>query len=305
MAVPHTATGFPDVLDPRFHRILDEEFEQLPDMIPEMFNVEPSNGRENMTFSDVGTLGDFTQWAGSVAYQDQNQGFDTTMTYVQFSNGIQVERTLFDDDQFSVFDQRPRSLAASANRTRQKHAARIFNNAFSVDTFFYNNSEGVALCSNSHTTNSSASTASGFDNLVTDALTAVAVNTAWVLGMDFRDDQAGRIQMNFDELLVPTDLWEAAAEIYESVGKLDQANNNKNVWEGVFRPRRWQYLSDANNWFLMDSGKRKQFLFWVDRIALEFAMVETFDEMVAKWRAYMRYANAWTNWRWIVGANVT
>ena len=45
-------------------------------------------------------------------------------------------------------------LAQAANRTRQKHAARVFVNAASVDTFFYRNTENVALVSDSHTTTS-------------------------------------------------------------------------------------------------------------------------------------------------------
>lgn len=305
MAVPHVSENFADLLDLRFHRIFDEEYDQLPDMIPDMYNTEPQNGQDRMRFSGVGTLGDFAAFDGTVTYQDQFQGYDAVAIYVEFTNGIQVARKLYDDDQFNVFDQRPRALAASANRTRQKHAARTLNLAFSTDSFFYNQSEGVALCSNSHLTNSNASTANGFDNLSTDGLTAVAVNTAWVQFMDFRDDQAGRIESNPDELWVPTDLWEAAEEIRMSSGQLDSAQNNANVWQGKFTTKRWQYLTDANNWFLQDSTKRKRMLHWIDRVPLEFGMVEDFDTFVAKWRAYMRYSNVWTDWRWLVGSQVS
>ena len=152
MPVPHISENFADLLDLRFHRIFDEELEQLPDLIPQMFNMEPQNGQDRMRFSDVGTLGDFTAFDGSVEYQDQVQGFDSAAIYVEFTNGIQVRRKLFDDDQFNVMDQRPRALAASANRTRQKHGARILNNMASVDNFFYSQSEAVALVSDSHTT---------------------------------------------------------------------------------------------------------------------------------------------------------
>jgi hypothetical protein len=77
-----------------------------------------------MTWSQVGTLGDFTEFTGTVGYQSQSLGYNTTMTPVEFTNGIQVERKLFDDDQFHIMDQKPRALALSAFRTRQKHAAR-------------------------------------------------------------------------------------------------------------------------------------------------------------------------------------
>src|SRR5258706_1796086 len=178
MAVPHVSSAFGDLVDPRFQKILYEEYEQKPDMIGQLFAMEPTNGRNNMTWSQVGTLQDFTEFTGTVGYQSQSLGYKTTGTPVEFSNGIQVERKLFDDDQFHIMDQKPRALAQSAFRTRQKHAARPLNNAFSVDSYFYTNSEAVALCSDSHTTTSGASTASGFDNKVTSAMTATAVAAA-------------------------------------------------------------------------------------------------------------------------------
>jgi phage major head subunit gpT-like protein len=306
MAVPHVSTNFGDLLDPRFQRIFDEEYKQLPDMLPMLFTTVPQNGRNNIMWSQVGTVPDFNEFTGTVTYASQNQGYDTTATYVEFASGIQVERKLFDDDQFHVMDQKPRALAASAARTRQKHGARILVNAFSVDTFFYNNSEAVALCSNSHTTTSGASTANGFDNLTTAALSAVAVAAARIQMVGFRGDQAERISVVPDELWHPPDLYEEAYEIIQSSGKVDTANNNRNVHEGKYRSIEWNYLGgDTNNWFMVDSTLKRQMCFWIDRIGLEFAMIEDFDTLVAKWRAYMRYANAHVDWRWILGASVS
>lgn len=305
MSVPHTSTNFGDLLDPRFQKIFSEQFTELPDMLPNLFNFEPDNGRNNMMWSSVGTIPDFSQFTGTVGYNSQNQGFDITATHVEFTNGIQVERPLFDDDQYNIMNQRPRALAQSAFRTRQKHGARMLNNAFAVDTLFYSNSEGVALCSNSHTTTSSASTASGFDNLGTAALTATAVAAARIQMTGFRGDQAERISVIPDELWYPPNLYEEAFEIIASSGKLDTANNNPNVHEGQYKGVEWNYMIDTNNWFLMDSMMRNIMVHWVDRIALEFAMAEDLDTMVAKWRAYMRYSMAHTDWRWVMGHQVT
>ena len=123
MAVPHTSTGFADLLDPRFQKIFYEEYEAYPDRIGDLYTDVPTNGRNNMTWSNVGTLPDFTEFTGTVGYSSQSLGYNTTATPVEFSNGIQVERKLFDDDQYHIMDQKPRALAASAFRTRQKFAA--------------------------------------------------------------------------------------------------------------------------------------------------------------------------------------
>lgn len=305
MPAPHQSTNFGDLLDPRFQRIFFEQFDQLPDMIGTLYTMEPDNGRDSMMWSEVGTLGDWNQFEGSVNYDSQSQGYDVTATHVEFATGIQVERKLFDDDQYHIMDRKPAAMATAGVRTRQKHSARLFNNAFSIDTLFYANSEGVALCSNSHTNTSGASTTNGFDNLGTASLTATAVAAARIAMVDFRGDRAERISVMPDELWYPPNLYEQAYEIIKASGKVDTDLNNPNVHQGQYTGHEWNYMTDANNWFLCDSSMRKQHVHWIDRIPMEFAMAEELDTIIAKWRGYMRYSMAHTNWRWVFGSQVS
>ncbi len=304
MSVPHTSDNFGDLLDPRFQKIRNDTLAQLTSMKGNLYTMAPNNGRNNMTWSSVGTLPDMEEFGGSVNYASQSQGYDTTSTPVEFAQGIQIERKLYDDDQYNIMDQRPRALANAEFRTQEKHAARMLNNAFSVDNYFYVNSESLALCSNSHTTTTDASTASGFDNLITSSLTAVGVATARKQAVGFRGDQAERISITMDEIWHHPDLYEEAFEIISSGGKLDVANNNKNVHEGQYTSYEWNYLTDSNNWFMCDSAMRKQMVFWLDRVPVEFAMTEDFDKLLAKYRSYGRWSNAHIDWRWIIGSQV-
>lgn len=306
MATPAISTAFGDLLDPRFENVFYEQLEQLPDMIPTLFGDAGSNGRADMRWSEVGTFDDFQPFDGQIAYDTINQGYDVTSAPLEFVSGFQVERKLYDDTQYGIMDERPRGMADAAQRTRQKHAARPFNNAFSLDTMFYNHSEGVALCSDSHTTTApGVSTATGFDNKVTASLTATAVAAARIQFVNFRGDRGERYASMPDELWVPPDLYEVAFEITQSQGKLDGALNNANVHQGKYQVHEWIYLTDSNNWFMCDSRARKRMLKWLDRVSIEFAMIEDFDTLVAKWRAYMRYGYAYLNWRWIIGASVS
>lgn len=307
MAVPSVSTNFGDLLDPRFQRIFNEQTdrEQLKDMIPTLFNMPADNGRADMRWGNVGAFGDFTAFTGNVTYDDINQGFHITQTHIEFASGFQIERKLYDDDQYNVMDQRPAGLSTAAMRTRQKHAARIWNNAFTADSYFGTNSEGLSLCNSAHTTNSGASTSIGFSNVVTTALSATALAAARIQFRAFRDDRGNRYDAMPDEIMIPPDLYDIAFEIVKSSGKPDTAENNRNVHEGVYDVIEWNYLSDTNNWFLQDSSVRKQHLHWVDRVPLEFAYAEDLDTIVARWRAYMRYSNAWDDWRFTLGANVS
>ena len=304
MAAPHISTNFADNLDPRFQVIFHETYRDLPDMLPRFFGDGVSNGRNNMQWSQVGTVDDFSQFTGTVDYGSFNQGYDTTATPLEFTKGIQAERKLLDDDQYNILDARPRGLARAAFRTRQKHGSRMLNNAFSVDNFFYNNTEAVSLCSNSHTTTSGASTASGFDNLGTASLSATAVAAARIQMVGFRGDQAERISVMPNELWYPPNLYEEAYEIINASGKVDTDLNNPNVHEGQYRGVEWNFLTDTNNWFMIDSVMKADQVHWVDRIPLEFAFIEDFDTLVGKWRAYMRYGQAHTDWRFIMGHQV-
>ena len=304
MPVPHSTGNFGDLIDKRVTKLFYDKYKQLPDRIADFYGVESSSDSYEK-WSGVGALGDFSQFAGTVTYQAQAQGYDTTATHVPFANGIQIERELYDDDRHGIWERRPVALAQAAQRTRQKHAARIFNNAFSVDSFFYNNSEGVSICSDTHTTNSGASTAAGFDNLTTSSLSAVSVTAARIQMRGFRGDVGERLSIMPNKLIIPPDLYEIAYEIAESEGKIDTANNNANVHKGKYEVSDWEYLTDTNNWFMLDGSAQKDSLTWFDRVPLEFAMAEELDTLIAKWRAYMRYSCAWWDWRFILGGSVS
>jgi hypothetical protein len=305
MPNPMTSAAFGDLLDPRFQSIFHEVYTERPDMLPLVYNFVPTNGRNDMRWSQVGAVEDWPEFTGSVDYSNMNQGYDTTATPVEFASGIQVERKLFADDLYNIMDQRPRALARSAFRTRQKHGAQFFNLSSSVDTTFYRNTEDVAPVSNSHTTTSGASTSTGFDNMLTGSLTAVECQTAYIQMRKFRGDQAEIITVMPDTLLIPVDLQEQAYEITKSSGKVDTDFNNANVHQGRYKVIEWEYLDDVNDWWLMDSALQQESLFWTDREAIEFAMIEDFDTFVAKWRGYMRYACAHIDWRFLLGSIVS
>jgi hypothetical protein len=306
MPVPHSSENFGDLVDPRFQEVLDDRLKQLKDMVPELFDFDSATKTtEDIRYSQTGTLDDWVAFEGTVQYDALNQGYDVTGTPLEFTKGVQIRRKLFDDGMYHVMDQKPKAMATSYMRTRQKHAAQVFTGAFSAANSFYTHSEGVALCSASHTTTAPAtSTATGFSNLGTAALTAVAVAAARIQMRGFRGDRAERIHVMPDELWHPPNLYEIAEEISRSQGKLDTANNNINVHEGAYKLHDWEYMSNAKDWFMSDSVGRRDNLKWWDRVPVEFAHVEDFDTLIAKWRGYARYSWLWIDWRWVMGHNV-
>lgn len=306
--------SFGDLLDPRFREVATEEYQKFhEDMVPVLHKATPPTTpqRDTEKYSEVSDLPMAGQFTGSLDYAQFYLGYDTTASYMEYAQGIQVERTLVEYDQFNLIEERPRALARSMFRRRQYDAHRWLRNAFSVDTYFFNRSEGVALCSNSHTTTTGVSTAAGFDNLITTAFSATTLKTAVVQGHDLRNLQGHPIQVNWDTIIAPIDLYEEVWEVVSSMGKIDSAQNNRNVHYGAYNIiflRNKVDFPDTNDWFLADSTLMKDLALWFDQVypgnQPEFGFTEEFDTFVAKYRAYMRYTNIIRDWRWLLGAQV-
>ena len=136
--------SFADLLDPRFDEIFDTDYTSVPDMLEQFYETKTGTLLTER-WSQIGALPDMTEFTGTVSYNDVSQGYDTTATFKEFAQGIQVERKLVEFDQFDIIMNKPKALAESVRRRRETDAMRPFNNAFSVDTFFYTNTEAVAM----------------------------------------------------------------------------------------------------------------------------------------------------------------
>ncbi len=307
--MPGISTNWADLLDARHAKIYNDRYKQLPDMIGTFFQVVGAGAgpqKQEYRTSAAGAFGDVPEFTGTVTYDEAYQGYDVIITPKEYASGYQIERKLFDDDQFGIMDQKPRGLATALQRTRQRHGAQIFNNAFSLDSTWLNNTENVALCSNSHTTTAAGvSTASGFDNLITAAFSATALAAARIQMVGFRDDRANRMALNPSLIAHPPDIYDLVHEVIKSEGNPETANNAANVHYEAYRAVEWLYFSDVNNWFLADPVMMKDSLVWFDRLPGQFAMVEAFDELVGKWRVYDRHGAGHNDWRWVLGAQVS
>lgn len=303
------SANFGDLLEPGLRKIFVDQYARLPQMRTAIFNVDTLD-TSYYKDSSVGGFSDFEVFQGTVQYDDAFQNFDVTYRPVEFAKGFKVERKLFDDDLYGVIARLPRNLSRASAITQEKHAASIFNNAFSgTGTItlggiqLLNNTEAQSLCSTAHdigTGNAITQSNSG-----TTALSATAVEATRRNMARYVDDRNQYIAVVPDLLLVPRALEETAWEIVASAGKVNTAENNQNFHYGRYKLAVWDYLGDDNNWFMIDTNMMKDFLNWFDRIGLEFYRDKDFDTLTARFAAYMRFAYGWSDWRWVFGNNVS
>lgn len=307
MANPLTDRQFIRLLDKRLDKVFYDEYDLLPD-IKDMFFSTVKDSSAWKEFYQIGDIPDPEEFHGQINYQGISPGYWSKITPKEYAGGIVIQRMLVDTDQYDVIESRAKGLGRAAKRKRNKLAHEPFYYHDSTAFTFMDNEEGVALCSNSHTTKSGTSTSSGFDNLSTLPFDATNLEAVRIQMRQFRDDISERIDMNPDTIVYPMNLGEEVYEVVNSQGKVDEVTNNVNPqqrfrWKTIELP----YLDDddENDWFLIDSSKMKDYLMWVDATPLEFGNTEDFDTFMRKYRSYFRAGWGWTNWRWIVGSSVS
>lgn len=307
MGTPIVSSEFIRLMDKRLTLVEENKYKSLESMIPKLYNVTSTNQQWEEYFN-VGSLPDIPEFTGKIEYLPMAPGYHTKIEPKEYAGGIQVERKFLDDKLYNVFDRRAESLVESAHRTREKLGVKTFVNAFSTAFDFMESEEGTSLCSSSHTTKSGTSTASGFDNSGTSALSKTSVAATRLLMRKFRNDRSERIAMSDNlALIVPDNLVDAAQEIVGTSHGLDTAEGNINPQAGRYTIIPYLRLDDydTNNWFMVDMDRMKQDLLWLNRVNDDINHTIDFETYLTKMSIYYRVAYGWKDWRWIYGHNVS
>lgn len=306
-----------NLLTPGLRKIFHARMRQREELFKraQVFPIDTSQ-RQFEDFQGVGEVGTagFNEFAktGRVPYDEFELGWKTRLEHRRFAQGIVIERELIDDNLYAdagipkSITGKVTKLADAAAVHREKSAASLFTNAFTdsgvdAEGFPIAGADSVGLCSTAHPatpTNSSTQTNEG-----TLSLTGGNLTTTALLMREFTDDRGELINVHPDTLLVPPELEETALQIVGTDRVLGSNNNDININKGRYNVVAWDYLTDSNAWFVIDSMLKSEHLVWLDRIAPEFAMTEDFDTLQGKWRGYYRYSRGFDAWQWIYGQN--
>jgi phage major head subunit gpT-like protein len=247
----------------------------------------------------VGGFGDVPEYTGTLEYDSFELLYRKTYEHTEYAKGMAVERKLIDDEEYGVMSQRTQLFGLAFDRKIYKDAASVFNNAFSSS---YLGGDNKALCASDHPY--SPTNASTQSNVGTTALSYDAVLATERLMMGMVDSRGNALEVMPDTILVPVALKETALTIVNSPLKPGTPNNDANA-AGGYRVVVSRYLTDANNWFLIDSRLAKLYLNWFWRVKPEFEADPTGDfSLAARFRGYVRYAFGFDAYPWIYGHNV-
>lgn len=298
--------SWPDQLEPALFKYFDSEateFTKKDSQLSQLYSITTKTPAKSYAkVSSASGVGSFTEFNGIVNYSDRFEGYDKTLQFTEYTNGLKIKRDLWDDQEYETLKDMSGEFGRSAAVFREQEGADTFNEAFTTTP---TDGDAVSLCNSAHpsATGSSAGTQS---NTGTTALSATSVETTRRLMLKFKGLNGETLVINPDLIICEVTLEETAYEIINSKGKVETGDNNVNFHFGKYKLMVWtNFLTDTNNWFFVDQKLAKRKLIWVDRVPLEFFQDKDSDTLVAKYVAYLRFGRTWANWQWIYGHNVS
>lgn len=269
-------------------------------MRPILYNVQTSDAAYE-EFAEMHGVRDWFPYKGAIEYVEPTRGWTVRLEHQEYIQAIEIERRFLDDNRYREIVSTVEMMGLSAARTREKHAASIFNNGFNSA---YVGGDGVALMGSHPYSPDNAATQS---NAGSTALSATSVATTMGIMGAFKSGMGDHLTVNPDTILVPPAL-EAAAYVALNTPQAPGGSSNdlnfaaSQRWNVVV----WKYLTDTNDWYMIDSNLMKRSLYWFDRVGVEFTIdPKSVYELKMRTRGYMRYSFGWTDWRWIYGHDVT
>lgn len=291
--------NFPDWLStsalPFIREAIDWGRKLRPEWFQQVFRMETTD-RPFEQYTSYTRFGQFveTDENGPVTYDSPLQGFDKTLTPLQYSLGFKVSKIAFDDDKLGPLRNLSSGLGESYTDSRNILTGDIFNNGFNGS---FTGPDGVSLFSTAHVREDGVT----FRNkLATDAdISITSLRTAMIDFRNFRDGRGKRLNLIPESIMVPPDNWFDAGEILMSTERPDTAQRATNVTNKFFGGNSFNiilndYLTDTDAWFLLAS-KENHGLIFLEREAFNVQADVDFDTRALKHAGWGRYDVDWVN----------
>jgi phage major head subunit gpT-like protein len=283
------------LLEPGLRKTFFETYKEKPEQFSQVFNILTSK----KAIETDSRMGGFSTWnpKGSLdgtEYEDPTK-LDTVMyKHTTFSKGFTVDKELVDDEMYGQISKLPKALSRAARATIESESIKVLNTAYTPSA---TNFQGEALIGN-HTRLDGGTTTNDIGALT---LSEANLEIAMKLASEQVDERGLKIQMMPDVLVVPRALQYTAQKIIKSAQMPGTDFNDINPMQNQFKVVVLDYLTDQNNWFLIDSTMNPLNFFWREK--LNFKHDNDFDTDAAKYKGRVRFSYGWTDHRGILGAN--
>lgn len=294
------STGqWPSVVQKGLSLVFLDQFRAKKSMLPLIYRFKDAEqGTEyDLEGGDVGTVPELTD---GITFEEVREGYKKSVSETEYGYGLKVTRRLLRNDLYGAVEDSVANLASAFRDLRETKGASPFNHAFDGSFLV---GDGLALASASHTSKYGGSTQS---NLSTLAFSAANLFTVQNLMKKIRTNRDNIMDNIPDTIIAPMEHAEKAYEICASAGKVDYSTNNRNYFEGKYKVIIWDnYLTDTNNWFLVNSERMLNQLLFREWEPVQFFKSGEFDNLTSKFAGYCSFAISTAHWRWAYCMNVT
>jgi len=292
----HISSDWADLLEPGLRAVFYDQYEAIPSQYDKVFKVDTMNKAKEV---DLG-MGAFQSWTervndtDNVTYQKIGQGLEREYIPSEFASGFAIGKRLYEDELYGIINKMPADLAEAGKTKVEEDASAILNNAFDTKTIY----DGQYLIDSDHPYEGGL--AGTQSNLVTGALSDLTLKQAITKMRSIKDNGGKLVVFKPDTLIVPPALEWLALELTKSAQKVGTADNDINTLAGRLKVFVYDYLTDDDAWFVVDSRRHGLKFYW--RVKPEFGKSTDSDNFVAKYNGRMRYAYGVSDWRGIVGS---
>jgi hypothetical protein len=248
-----------------------------------------------------GSLGTYSPVSeGAVATEMKPvQQYTKQFTHQEYKGKTPVTERVLQDEDWGYAQNIARMHGDAIIKTLDQNTASEFNGGWDTTT----TADGLSLVNNSHTTETSAST---FDNSITDALDYSGLDAGRQNLRNTQDDTGQYIDANLDALLVGTALETTALELIQSAMRPDNANMAANVFQGTMDLIVWNRFTKGDAyWYGFDKAKLMANSLMLMRIAPVMRNFGNVDSGTRYFGGYFRYTQGFVDWRGVVGSDGT
>jgi len=243
-----------------------------------------------------------------------------TITNRKWEGSLAVDREALEDEQYGQILIRARELATEAKRHPDELVFSLLQDGFSTtgstgdlsgeDIACY---DGKAFFATDHS-DTGAEYTTAQSNKGTSELSATTLQVAITTMRKFKDDRGRPKGINPTDLVVPPDLEWTARELLNSTYYPEEGSTTAklatNVLKGVLNLIVSPYLTDTNNWFVLDTSHVIKPIIFQLRVPVEFKALEGDSEHAFKNDEYLygvraRYNVGFGDWRYAYGASVS
>lgn len=293
--------SFDAVVAPGAYAAYADEYEQLPAMYPDIFNVL-STSRAYEDFIVTTGLGTtpVKPETQAVAMDQPMQVGKVRMIVTSYGLGYEVSQELAEDDLYNVIvAPSSRFLAQSGRDTEERQAWALINGAFSTTQAY----DAQAIVSANHPLKGGG-TYSNYPGAQT-ALSFTALQASLERHLLMVNERGIRIRQIPQWLVVPVQLNWMANEILLSGKRPFEISNTENVLAAGrigLQSYASQYLTSTTAWVtLVGKGKHRLCFFWRTKPGMD----RDFDKKarVAQFFNFFRFGTVAFDWRGIDGSN--